>query len=94
MAQCTTCAALRSLSQVGVIIPQLRLFHNRVDADEPIPESGLSLLGFKARIAQQGITELDLAEAGREYREARERLRAEAMDSCTDNLLVYTQYAM
>lgn len=52
------------------------------------------MLGFKARIAQQGITELDLAEAGREYREARERLRAEAMDSCTDNLLVYTQYAM
>ena len=46
------------------------------ETDERISESTLSLLGFKARLAQQGITEADLTRAEKEYRAARERLRA------------------
>jgi len=46
------------------------------ETDEPVQESTLSLLGFRARLAQQGISEADLTQAEKEYRAARERLRA------------------
>ncbi|MFQ5352364.1 MAG: tubulin-like doman-containing protein, partial [Candidatus Binatia bacterium] len=52
-----------------------RLTAERAD-DEPVPESTLSLLGFKVRLDQEGIHERDLSQAEREYQAARERLRA------------------
>jgi len=54
----------------------LNLLTAEPETDEPVPESTLCLLGFKARLAQQGISETDLTQAEKEYRAARERLRS------------------
>lgn len=46
------------------------------ETDEPIPESTLSLRGFRARLEQRGLDEQDVAHSEAQYRAARERLRA------------------
>ncbi|NUM46882.1 MAG: hypothetical protein HUU38_19420, partial [Anaerolineales bacterium] len=40
---------------------------------EGIPETTLSLLGLKTRLVQQGLTELDVSQASKEYEEVRQR---------------------
>lgn len=41
---------------------------------EAIPETTLTFLGLKTRLSQQGLTEHEVAQASREYEEARQRL--------------------
>lgn len=40
---------------------------------EGVPENTLSLLGLKTRLSQQGLTELEVSQASKEYEEARQR---------------------
>lgn len=49
-------------------------------ATDPAAESTYSFMGLKARLIQQGVSERDLSDAERAYRQARDHLRAMAGD--------------